>query len=108
MNPQVCCLEFESPGLFAFLYCPKPKENQYEYLGDFVDINLEIFLFVLDINLNNSTKSKFQDNFTQINSLQYGTDETKYIIYITIAEVFQFRDKLNFNNGNSTWEFFII
>ena len=70
MNPQGGYLEFESPGLFAFLYEPKHLENHYEYLRDFVDNNLEIFLFVLDINLNNLTKSKFQDNFTQIDNLQ--------------------------------------
>ena len=30
------------------------------------------------------------------------------IKYITIAQAFQFRDKLNFNNRISTSEFFII
>ena len=109
MNPQGCYLEFVIPELFAFLQEPNPRKNHYGYLGDFVDNNLEIFLFVFDINLNNLTKSKFQDNFTQINSLQYDTDETKYtIIYNTITQAFQFRGKLNFNNGISTWEFFII
>ena len=29
------------------------------------------------------------------------------IKYFTIAQAFQFRDKLNFNNRISTWEFFI-
>ena len=82
MNPQGGYLEFENLGLFTFLYEPRHRENHYKYLGDFVDSNLEIFLFVLDINLNSLTKSKFQDNFTQINSFQYGLMKLNILLYI--------------------------
>ena len=85
MDHQGCYLEFQRPELFAFLWEPEPREH----LGDFVEINLENLLLVLDINHNNLTQSKFQDNSTQINSLQYGTDETKYtIIYNTTTQAF--------------------
>ena len=107
-KPEACYLEFKVPGYFELFNEPEPREHYYEYKGDFTDNNLEFFFYVLDRNRHNLTKSNYYDNHANIYSLQYGEDNRKFTIsYNNTAKAYQFRDKLDFQNGIYTWCFFM-
>ena len=103
---QACYLQYQKPELFEFTSLPEPREHYYDYIGDYVDGNLEFFFFVLDKNYKNLTKDNIFDNNVDIYCLQYGADTRKYTIsYNKTAKAYQFRDKLDFANQQYTWVF---
>ena len=107
-KPEACYLEFKVPEYFELSNEPEPREHYYEYKGGFADNNLEFFFYVLDKDHHNLTKSNYYDNHANIYSLQYGEDKRLFTIsYNKTAKAYQFRDKLDFQNGIYTWCFFM-
>ena len=107
-QPSLACyLEFKNPELFKHLG-DDFKEHYYEYLGDFVDGNLQFFFIIKDKFNNTIIKEDYFSTYADIYSEQYGNDETRFKVgYNWDEESYQFRDNLPFETRKYSWVFFM-
>ena len=107
-QPSLACyLEFKNPELFKHLGTTF-KEHYYEYLGDFVDGNLQFFFIIKDKYNNTIVKEDYFSAYADIYSEQYGNDITRFKVgYNYDEESYQFRDNLPFETRKYSWVFFM-
>ena len=100
-----CYLSFKESNLFKSVKSEN-KEYYYEYIGDYIDGNLQFFFTLTDRNYKSITRSNYFETNTDISCLQYENDNTKYTVtYNKTVNAFQFKDNLEFKNSKYTWVF---